>query len=116
MNLYYAKSDDGLKFGTAKKVLEPTGNDLDWDGNGLYRSTFMYSDGMYYVLYGGRNDAKNFGVGLLFGKDMYNLYGTNCDYINDGVNSAGKFWSFIDQYKDFSSESEISEEGFKVDG
>lgn len=116
MNLYYAKSDDGLKFGTAKKVLEPTGNDFDWDGNGLYRSTFMYSDGMYYVLYGGRNDAKNFGVGLLFGKDMYNLYGTNCDYINDGVNSAGKFWRFIDQYKDFSSESEISEEGFKVDG
>ena len=116
MNLYYAKSDDGLKFGTAKKVLEPTGNDFDWDGNGLYRSTFMYSDGMYYVLYGGRNDAKNFGVGLLFGKDMYNLYGTNCDYINDGVNSAGKFWNFIDQYKDFSSESEISEEGFKVDG
>lgn len=53
---------------------------------------------------------------FLFGKDMYNLYGTNCDYINDGVNSAGKFWSFIDQYKDFSSESEISEEGFKVDG
>ena len=37
MNLYYAKSDDGLKFGTAKKVLEPTGNDFDWDGNGLYR-------------------------------------------------------------------------------
>ena len=55
-------------------------------------------------------------MGLLFGKDMYNLYGTNCDYINDGVNSAGKFWNFIDQYKDFSSESEISEEGFKVDG
>ena len=54
MNLYYAKSDDGLKFGTAKTVLRPTGYDADWDGNGLYRSTFMYSDGMYYVLYGGR--------------------------------------------------------------
>ena len=49
-------------------------------------------------------------------QEYNNLYGTNCDYINDGVNSAGKFWSFIDQYKDFSSESEISEEGFKVDG
>ena len=114
MNLYYAKSDDGLKFGTAKTVLRPTGYDADWDGNGLYRSTFMYSDGMYYVLYGGRNDAKNFGVGLLFGKDMYNLYGTNCDYVYDSVNSAQKFWNFIDQYKDFTGEPDIRKKGFKI--
>lgn len=112
MKLYYAQSDDGLHYNTAKKVLEPTGNNSDWDGNGLYRSTLMYSDGMYYVLYGGRNDAKDFGVGLLFGKDMYNLYGTNCDYVNDGVNSAQRFRKFVDQYKDFTSESKPAVKGF----
>lgn len=117
MNLYYAKSktNDALKWDTAKTVLRPTGNDADWDGNGLYRSTFMYSDGIYYVLYGGRNDAKDFGVGLLFGKDMYNLYGTNCDYVYDGANSAQKFWNFINHYKDLTSEPEVSEKGFKTE-
>lgn len=115
MSLYYAKSDDGLKFDTAKTVLNPTGNNSDWDGNGLYRSSFMYSDGLYFVLYGGRNDAKDFGTGLLFGKDMYNLYGTNCDYVNDGANSAKKFWNFINQYNDLVGQSKSNDNGFWVE-
>lgn len=115
MKLYYAKSDDGLNFDTAKIVLTPTGNNSDWDGGGIYRSTFMYSDGMYYVLYGARNDSKDFGTGLLFGKDMYNLYGTNCDYVNDGANSAKKFWNFINQYKDLVGDSDTNDEGFFVE-
>ncbi len=115
MNLYYAQSDDGLKWSTAKTVLKPTGYDDDWDGNGLYRSTFMYSEGIYYVLYGGRNDNKDFGVGLLFGKDMYNLYGTNCDYVYDGANSARKFWYCVNQYKDFTGEPEENAAGFKAE-
>ena len=45
---------------------------------------------------------------------MYNLYGTNCDYVYDSVNSAQKFWNFIDQYKDFTGEPDIRKKGFKI--
>lgn len=101
MNLYYTTSPDGMNWNTALCVLEPSGNESNWDGGGLYRSSFIYSDGIYYVFYGGRNDSKNMGTGLVFGKDMYNLYGTDLDYIKNGPESAIKFWKFINNYKTY---------------
>ncbi len=95
MNLYYSASADGLNWDTAVAVVTPSSDPYAWDGGGLYRSTLIYTDGLYYVLYSGRNDSGNIGVSLLFGSDMYNLYGTNCDYIHDGTNSALKLEQYI---------------------
>lgn len=95
MNLYYASSADGFDWGTAVTVKTPSSDPYAWDGGGLYRSTFMYSDGLYYMLYSGRNDSGDIGIGLLFGSDMYNLHGTNSDYIYDGANSARQLKQYI---------------------
>ena len=95
MNLYYSTSDDGINWSTASVVISPSSDEHNWDGGGLYRATFIYSDGIYYVLYSGRNDYDDFGTGLLFGKDMYSLRGTDLDYINDEQKSAADFWRYI---------------------
>ena len=105
MNLYYASSQDGMDWGTAEAILFPSQDSYNWDGGGLYKSTFVYSDGLYYVLYSGRNDYNDIGVGFLFGKDMHNLFGTDMDYINDGLNSSAQFWKFIEDYKNFTSDT-----------
>lgn len=105
MNLYYASSQDGMDWGTAEAILFPSQDSYNWDGGGLYKSTFVYSDGLYYVLYSGRNDYNDIGVGFLFGKDMHNLFGTDMDYINDGLNSSAQFWKFIEEYKNFTSDT-----------
>lgn len=101
MNLYYATSEDGLKWGDAKVVLTPSSNEYNWDGGGLYRATFTYSytDGMYYVLYGARNDHSVFGTGLLFGKSMDKLYGTDLDYTNPDENTSKSLWKTINKLK-----------------
>ena len=101
MSLYYTTSIDGMNWDNAKLVLTPSDKERNWDGGGLYRSSFMYSDGMYYVLYSGKNDHKEMGTGLVFGKDMYNLYGTDLDFIKNGPDSAIKFWKFINTYKTY---------------
>lgn len=104
MNLYYARSQDGMSWGTAEAILFPSQDSYNWDGGTLYKSSFVYSDGLYYVLYSGKNDYNDIGVGFLFGKDMYNLFGTDMDYIDDGVNSSSQFWKFIESYKSFTSD------------
>ncbi len=54
----------------------------------MYRSSFIYSDGLYYVYYGARNDYSNMGTGLLVGKDIFDLKGIDIDYINEGEHAA----------------------------
>ena len=82
MDLYYAKSEDGIHFEPAKPIMRSSEDINDWDGQGLYRSTFIYKDGMYYVWYCGRN-RKYKGMAIAFGKDITNLKATNIDFIKD---------------------------------
>ena len=95
MSIYYSTAANETNWSTAKKVISPSTDETSWDGGGLYRASFIYDNGMYYVLYSGRNDYNDFGTGLLFGEDMFHLKGTDIDYINNSQKGAAEFWRYI---------------------
>jgi hypothetical protein len=74
MNLYHFVSKDGINFKKGTIVLRPSIS--SWDNKGLYRSTFMYEDGVYYVYYSGISMGNERGIGLSFGSDINNLIGS----------------------------------------
>ena len=74
MNLYHFVSADGKKFKKGTIVLRPSIS--SWDNKGLYRSSFMYEDGVYYVYYSGISMNGDRGIGLSFGSDINNLIGS----------------------------------------
>ena len=74
MNLYHFVSKDGKTFDKGTIVLRPSIS--SWDNKGLYRSTFMYEDGVYYVYYSGISMNNERGIGLSFGSDINNLIGS----------------------------------------
>ena len=98
MSLYYSTASNETNWSVAQEVVKPSADVTSWDGGGLYRSSFIKSDGMYFVLYSGRNDYNDFGTGLLFGKDMFNLKGTDIDYINNSQKSAAEFWRYVKNF------------------
>ena len=95
MSLYYSTATTETNWSVAQEVVKPSADETSWDGGGLYRASFINSNGMYFVLYSGRNDYNDFGTGLLFGKDMFNLKGTDIDYINNSQKGAAEFWRYV---------------------
>lgn len=96
MNLYYTKSKDNKQWDVAKKVLEPSTGTKQWDNRGIYRSSFMKIDGVYYVYYSGQDTKGNKGVGLVFGTDMFNLKGTNINFAKDKL-AGEKFRAIVEK-------------------
>ena len=82
MNLYYSKSKDGINWSDATVILKPTKGTLLWDNRGIYRSSFIKENGVYFVYYGGTNNDLHHGLGLVYGKDINNLKSTNVDFDN----------------------------------
>lgn len=80
MNLYYTNSQDGINWTTAKVILEPTIDTENWDNKGIYRSSFIYENGKYYVYYGGTSQDMHHGIGFMYGKDIFKLKSTKVDY------------------------------------
>ena len=97
MSIYYSASADGFEWDEAQVVLKPSADSSSWDGGGLYRSAFIYTNGNYIVLYSGRNDSEDFGTGLVFGKSMSELRGTDLDFVGNPTESAEKLWRYIGQ-------------------
>lgn len=95
MSLYFSASEDGLSWEQGVKVVSPSSDKNAWDGGGLYRPSFIYADNHYIVMYSARNDNDDFGTGLLIGKDMFSLKGTDMDYISNGQESAQLLWDYI---------------------
>ena len=95
MNLYFSASEDGLSWETAMKVASPSDDYAAWDGGGLYRPSFIYANNHYIVMYSARNDYDDFGTGLLVGRNMFNLHGTDLDYINNGQADAPLLWDYL---------------------
>lgn len=62
MSLYYSCSSDGINWSTAYKVISPSQN--GWDNGGMYRSTFIFQDGVYEIIYGAFSKDRNYGLGL----------------------------------------------------
>ena len=75
MNLYYFKSKDNINYGEGITILRPSIN--SWDNKGIYRSSLMYEDGIYYVFYSAMSRKMERGVGIAYGKEINNLKGLN---------------------------------------
>lgn len=82
MNLYYSMSKDGIKWTTATKIMEPTTKTENWDNRGIYRSSFVYENGIYYVFYSGTSKELHHGIGLMYGKDIHKLKKNGINYKN----------------------------------
>ena len=85
MSLYYCKSIDGINWSTATKIMDPAVKEKVWDNRGIYRSTFIYEDGIYYVIYGGTSRKNNHGLGLVFGKNIFDLIPNNIDWSKENA-------------------------------
>lgn len=82
MNLYYTSSIDGIRWEKTSKILEPSLKTAYWDNKGIYRSSFIYENGNYYVFYSGTNKKYYHGIGLMYGKDINKLNKVNVDFKN----------------------------------
>lgn len=98
MSLYYTFSVDGIKWESGKKILEPTTKTSYWDNKGIYRSSFIYEDGIYYVYYSGTDKNYHHGIGLIYGDDIYNLKHINTNYTD--LKDVEKLKNNIEKLKD----------------
>ena len=74
MSLYYSESIDGLEWSKATKILEPSTYATAWDNRGIYRSSFFYKDGNYYIFYSASNKQNIKGTGLVYGNKVTDLH------------------------------------------
>ena len=82
MDLYYTVSKNETDFETARVILKPSRRSQYWDNKGIYRSSILYDNGMYYVFYGGTKMNYEHGVGLVYGKDIDKLEKVDVDFKN----------------------------------
>lgn len=80
MSLYYSYSKNGIEWSTAKAIIRPNVKTQNWDNRGIYRSSMIYEDGIYYLYYSGTNKKSHHGTGFVFGKDIYNLEENKTNY------------------------------------
>lgn len=80
MNLYYTFSEDGINWRESKVIVKPMTGTTRWDNRGIYRSSFIYEDGMYYVYYSGTSQELHHGIGLMYGKDILKLKRVKTNY------------------------------------
>lgn len=80
MNLYYTSSTDGIHWEEAKVIIKPTTGTNNWDNRGIYRSSFIYLDGKYYVFYSGTSMDYHHGIGLMYGDDIYHLQSIDTNF------------------------------------
>lgn len=74
MDLYYTCSQDNEHYTKAEKIYSPSSSSSAFDNRGLYRSSFLYANGRYYMFYSALNKKKGpTGVGLICGRDIYSM-------------------------------------------
>ncbi len=83
MNLYYTSSTDGINWAIAKTILKPSVKTTNWDNKGIYRSSFIYENGKYYVYYGGTSKSYNHGIGFVYGENIFDLHNVNTNFKNE---------------------------------
>lgn len=75
MNLYYFNSKDNENYSDGIIILRPSL--ISWDNRGIYRSSFIYEDGKYFVFYSALSTQFERGIGLSYGEHIENLIGSN---------------------------------------
>ena len=78
MNLYYFRSDDETSF-NEQGIIVMTPSNVSWDNRGFYRSSFIYENGKYYLIYSGISKDYERGLGLSYGENIDNLIGSNLE-------------------------------------
>lgn len=73
MDLWYSWSEDNKKWSVPIKILSPTKDERLWDSEGIYRSSLIFIDQKYYLLYSAHDKYMNVGVGLMCGKNIEEL-------------------------------------------
>ena len=73
MNLYYTNSKDNVNYSTAKVIMKPSSITKNWDNSGLYRSSILRINGTYYIYYSGQSVDNSKGIGLMYGKNIFDL-------------------------------------------
>lgn len=83
MNLYYSKSADGKTWDELTPIIFPSNDKKQFDGKGLYKSALLKDNGKYYVFYSGIGFDDTRGIGLSYGKDIFNLKGLDYSDTSD---------------------------------
>lgn len=73
MSLYYTQSDDNYNYSQAELLLNPTIGSKRWDNRGLYRSSLLYNNGIYYLFYSGIQLSSERHIGMIQGPDIFNM-------------------------------------------
>lgn len=73
MNLYYTSSPDNMVLTTPIDIMSPSAKEKAWDNQRLYRASFLYENGTYYVFYSGYGPDINVNIRLLQGKGITKL-------------------------------------------
>lgn len=82
-NLYHTSSKDNKTWSKCKTIIKPTSKTDYWDNRGIYRSSMIKKDGIYYVFYSA-SDKKNIkGIGIMYGRNINKLKSVDIDYTND---------------------------------
>lgn len=71
--LFYTSSKDNEIFERPFIIMKPSKNKLKWDSDGIYRSSLLYENGIYYIFYGAHDEKGYSGIGLMYGKSIKNL-------------------------------------------
>ena len=95
-SLYYSSSKDNNTWSKCTEIIKPTTGGYYWDNRGIYRSSLLKKDGIYYVYYGASNIHNIKGIGIMYGKDINNLHKVDIDYINDKA-AASKMQKLIEE-------------------
>lgn len=96
MNLYYSYSQKETEgWAPAKIILKPTTKSNYWDNRGIYRSSFIYENGVYFVFYSGTSKDLHHGVGMVYGKNIEELEAVDTNFrskkqINKLINKINK--------------------------
>lgn len=71
MDLYYSYSQDNINYTTAEKIFSPSSSSNAFDNRGLYRSSFLYANGRYYMFYSALNKKPALQELVLYAEEMY---------------------------------------------
>lgn len=73
MPLFYISSENNINWTTPIKILKPCKEAYKFDSYSLYRSSLIYENGIYYLIYSAHNKYLEVGIGIMFGKDITKL-------------------------------------------
>lgn len=82
MNIYYFKGKSETKFKKGSIILRPTLT--SWDNRGMYRSSFIYENGIYYLFYSGISMDWDRGIGISYGENINDLKGATKEELKKG--------------------------------